>query len=1384
MKKACTLILFTLLVQLCYAQGDAPRVRQYNIGQAFTSITLDPVGNVWAGTKNAGLWKLNRDSIGETPRPLSLYTSQGLTNYTIQTLTANNQGGQIRVWAGVRGTGTTSVGGGVYVYNDGNTTPKILRNERNKYISRKMNLIPVKFDGTPSRNPMALATDPNGGIWTAHGYHDLTVLSTGVTIIDPITGFPFYQDKAGYYLTPGGLGYKAPNKNVFDNLSMLHMPYPAYTINTPLDKTAGTRQCVSVGCGQDETWMGFGTYDIDVEESGGGTRFSGIARFSYAGALLGYIDGSNTPELPFTNTFASPRAIAIHWQKTGDPWIGFNGNRGFAVHQNHVYTNAQWVYVDKLFYYDTASGTNLPSRLLPNGIRINSDAPHAISSAGQRVFIGTVDGLLAYKGEGDLKQDSSYILITTATGLSSNNIKGVAASSRYIYAATDAGINEIFLPSDLIVFHVKDKDNPNKEDNNNYETIASLTSRDNLNIRFNENDLPMMAADGSTSTVFRYYTSDFEGFYSNKYQFGFGGDYENRDTNRYGSFHLKPKNLYTEKNPGYVDIIYRHPTYIASFDPEKSGQDLLFTISKKGIIGTFDFRHNMRIVFPPVLMVHGIWSSIHSFKVMENKLIESKQYKPYQLLRIFHENPVHPEPRFWAPEQTGKIPEGISKLLSKCLANGLSAGRVDVLGHSRGGIMTRLYIQNQGVTYRDDVNKLITFNTPHAGSQQANWVCDPRVIPVYIKPSQFSPDIIEIPFELNSIAKKMGLEGLEYTDENGNVTVFNDDANGAWQLRVNDPLFSDVLNGETRLNDTIFKHAIQTVHRFEWSLVNINDQGLSSNKRLNAIRLALLTRNPAFYLTATTGIGLTIDAFLKHLFDGEYNDVIVPVSSQRGGLNASYYTDMSALYPGRSIAHSNSAGASVVEDEYVIGKTLTLLKEPTAYRYRVTGETSLLSNEGFYKEGFTPLKYTFLPQIPGDNGTGNSNGGRRLAARKASEGNTPENSYISIETIEGNPTRNMGDTITYTVSYGKNIKHILLYYEGVNSKSTYSEYKTADSTNYKTTFNFPIPKEELSKFLITAYGFTNETLISMDTSFLLLNKTAGLKADSITIIGPDKFINLENGNEERYSVIAHFNDSISRDITYSNDIAYLKRNADIIDVDQKGIIKGTKEGLTAFIVKYDNQFDSILVNVIKNTTVAQTYLFNFKGELNKLTSEVNLSWETFQEYKTKLFRVERSNNGISFDSIGFVNAGGTQVEGAQYNFSDPAFSGKNIYYRLKLIDSTGKETYSNKIKIAQEPVVSAITPNASESKSGLIIFPNPVSSGKVDMEFNSKSKDSHGILTITDLNGIKVFERKVNIENGLNKMNITIPSSIIPGIYIVDIKAQNNNYRSKLVIAY
>jgi len=1382
MKKPCTLLLFTLLVQLCFAQEHKAKVRTFREGQMFTSIALDAKGNLWAGTRGAGLWRSSRPSDSDSISDIYQYHySSTFSSYNFQTITTSQHGEQTRVWVGVKGSGTPSSGGGIYVYNDGSTNPSVLKAERNKVLAKGMLLPEYKADGIPTRNPIALTTDKYGGIWSAHGYHDLTVTSTGIVIYDPVTHQPYFPDKPGYYVTPGGLGYKAPNTNVFDNLSVRHMPYPAYTINPPLDKNPGTRQCLSVACSSDETWMGFGFYEKD-SEYGGGYQLTGIARFNFAGGFEGYIDASNTPELPFNTTISSPRAIAIHFSKKGEPWIGFNQNKGFAVYKNYKYTNAAWIYVSQLSYYDTISKTNETSRLLPNGIRINTDAPHAISSSGERIFIGTQDGLLIYKGEGDPRQDSSYVLLTTADGLSSNNIKAATASNRYIYVATDNGINEIFLPSDIVLFHVKEKNTPHVEAGN-YETIATLTNKKDFSISFNDNDIPMIAADGTTSTVFRYYTSDFEGFYSDKYVYALNGDFEKKDTNQYGSFHLKPKHLYEQENPNYVDFIYRHPSYIKSdlLTGEKNGVDFLFVIAKKASL-SFDFRHNIRIVLPPVLMVHGIWSSIHSFKVMEAELTKSNQYKPFQLLRIFHPNPVHPEPRYWAPEQVHKIPDGITQLLSQCSSNGLSAGKVDVLGHSRGGIMTRLYIQNQGAVYRDDVNKLITFNTPHAGSQQANWVCDPREIKTYYFHSPYNPQAIEVSFKINTIAKKMGLEGLEYVDENGNVIIYNDDSTGAWQLRVNDPLFSDILNGPTRLNDTIFKHAVQTVHRFEWSLPDINDEGLSSNKRLNAMRLALLIRNPAFYIAATTGIGKAIDEFLRHLFDGEYNDVIVPVSSQRGGLSNNYYTDMVALYPERSIAHSNSAGASVVEDKYVIEKTLTLLKEPTTYRHKTSGETSLFTKEGFYKDGFTPLRYNFLPGIPGDNGTGNRSGGQRVTARKATTDNIPEESYIFIDSIANNLV-NMEDTISYTVSYGKNIKHILMFYEGINSKSTYSEYKAANDT-YQTTFTFPVPKEELGQFLVTAYGFTDETLISIDTTFLHINKPAGLKADSISILGPDKFINIENNAEERYAVVAHFNDGISRDVTYVNDIAYLTRKADIIDVETKGSIKGLREGFTSFIAKYDDLLDSILVNVIPNNSITQTYLFNFTGELNKEAGEVSLSWATSQEYKLSLFSIERSSNGVLFDSIAYVHADGSQFTGAQYYYTDLIPLGTPVYYRLKLIDSTGTSTYSNKIKVGPEPVVSSVNPYSTEGKSGLMIFPNPASTGKVDMEFNSISKDANGILTISDLSGVKVYERKVYVENGHNKMTLSIPSAIIPGIYIVDIKTHKNNYRSKLMIVY
>jgi trimeric autotransporter adhesin len=71
-----------------------------------------------------------------------------------------------------------------------------------------------------------------------------------------------------------------------------------------------------------------------------------------------------------------------------------------------------------------------------------------------------------------------------------------------------------------------------------------------------------------------------------------------------------------------------------------------------------------------------------------------------------------------------------------------------------------------------------------------------------------------------------------------------------------------------------------------------------------------------------------------------------------------------------------------------------------------------------------------------------------------------------------------------------------------------------------------------------------------------------------------------------------------------------------------------------------------------------------------------LDFTTFSEQNNKGFEIERSNDGIHFDSLDFVFAKPNAANGATYTFTDiNPFKGKN-YYRLKQIDLNEKFLYS------------------------------------------------------------------------------------------------------------
>lgn len=86
----------------------------------------------------------------------------------------------------------------------------------------------------------------------------------------------------------------------------------------------------------------------------------------------------------------------------------------------------------------------------------------------------------------------------------------------------------------------------------------------------------------------------------------------------------------------------------------------------------------------------------------------------------------------------------------------------------------------------------------------------------------------------------------------------------------------------------------------------------------------------------------------------------------------------------------------------------------------------------------------------------------------------------------------------------------------------------------------------------------------------------------------------------------------------------------------------------------------------------------FTAEKNR--GSVLLKWTTSQEVNHAGFDVERSKNGLEWESIAFVKASGNAA-GASYQQRDvPPFAGE-IYYRLAQKDDNGRITYSEIVRI-------------------------------------------------------------------------------------------------------
>ena len=202
----------------------------------------------------------------------------------------------------------------------------------------------------------------------------------------------------------------------------------------------------------------------------------------------------------------------------------------------------------------------------------------------------------------------------------------------------------------------------------------------------------------------------------------------------------------------------------------------------------------------------------------------------------------------------------------------------------------------------------------------------------------------------------------------------------------------------------------------------------------------------------------------------------------------------------------------------------------------------------------------------------------------------------------------------------------------------------------------------------------------------------------------------------------------------------------VIDTVAPGLwVKPTTN--TFYVIEQNvcGQYSRDTVNIMVAPMPVVLKYYSLSPSFGGVGEAVLNQWETSTEINTAYYNVQRSTDGVTFFTIGKVNAKGV----GSYSFNDqsPLWGAGVLYYRLEIVDNNGSKTYSEvkELSIVNYP---------------LSISPNPA---KDYVTINGVNIQQ---IVISDMSGrvlINTKEKKINI------------SSLMNGVYMVCIETLDGN---------
>lgn len=170
---------------------------------------------------------------------------------------------------------------------------------------------------------------------------------------------------------------------------------------------------------------------------------------------------------------------------------------------------------------------------------------------------------------------------------------------------------------------------------------------------------------------------------------------------------------------------------------------------------------------------------------------------------------------------------------------------------------------------------------------------------------------------------------------------------------------------------------------------------------------------------------------------------------------------------------------------------------------------------------------------------------------------------------------------------------------------------------------------------------------------------------------------------------------------------------------------------------------------------------------------IELKWLTANEINNELFTVERSTDGLNYESIGTKPGAGNSQEVLSYRFRDENPSTGNNYYRIKQTDNNGNDEYSM-------ITPASFKPSAENNIQISSARPNPFSK-----DFNVEymvPKSGSAKVKLTSVHGEVLLEQQVNCEKDKPQQFIyKDEKGIRAGVYFLSIAQEDELKTVKLI---